>query len=117
MLRKLQSIGQRVHDALWGAERSFDSSIIDTADLLTSLLQARGELHTGISLGDELVDQAFEVLQVQRAGRQAFVELHRRAGALKERTALRTLSFGASGPKADVVWAPLAVVPNESAAA
>lgn len=117
MFKKLQTIGQTVHDGLWGAERSYDTSIMETADLLGTLLRARGELRSGVGLGAELVDQAFEVLQVQREGRRALVELHRRAAEFKERTAFRTIGFGASGPKEDVVWAPLVGVASETEAA
>jgi hypothetical protein len=87
-------VGQGVANRLFATEKAVDMAMIEAAKLMTSLVDARSELHLSAVVGDEATSKVAQAIATLAEARRAIVAAHGDLADLKLRVGIRTKLIG-----------------------
>lgn len=102
MYQKVVKAGKTIQGHLVESERAIDSSIIEHAGLLSSLLAARMELGFAACAHAELIQEAGRMVADGLAHRDRAIGVHEKLAGIADRFGINPRAFGDSGDKSAV---------------
>jgi hypothetical protein len=89
-------VAQGVANRLFATEKAVDTAMAEAAQLMTSLIDARSELHLSAVVGDEATTKVAQAIATLAEARRAVVSAHADLADLKLRVGIRTKLIGIS---------------------
>jgi hypothetical protein len=87
-------VAQGVANRLFATEKAVDTAMSEAAKLMTSLIDARSELHLSAVVGDETTTKVAQAIATLAEARRAIVAAHGDLADLKLRVGIRTKLIG-----------------------
>ena len=87
-------VAQGVANRLFATEKAVDTAMAEAASLMTSLSNARTELHLSAVVGDEATMKVAQAIATLAEARRAIVSAHGDLADLKLRVGIRTKLIG-----------------------
>ena len=87
-------VAQTVANRLFATENAVDKALIEAAQMMQALIQARQDLRLSAVVGDKAPAQLAQAMVALTAARSALVETHSELADLKLRVGIRTKLIG-----------------------
>jgi hypothetical protein len=87
-------VAQRVATKLFSTEKAVDAAMVEAAELLAGLVEARAQLKVSAVTGDAAQSKLVEAISALGAARTAMVEMHGELAEVKLRLGMRTKLIG-----------------------
>ena len=87
-------VAQRVATKLFSTEKAVDTAMVEAAQLLAGMIEARAELKISAITGDAAQARLVEAISALGEARSAVVEMHRELAEVKLRVGIRTKLIG-----------------------
>ncbi len=87
-------VAQRVATKLFSTEKAVDAAMVEAAELLAGMLDARAQLKISAITGDAAQAKLVEAISALSVARSAVVEMHRELAETKLRVGIRTKLIG-----------------------
>jgi len=87
-------VAQRVANKLYATEAAIDAAVVEAAQLLTDLVQARKDLGLSATVGNSATNKLAQAMAALNEARSATVEMHNELNGLKLRLGVRTKMIG-----------------------
>ena len=87
-------VAQRVATKLFSTEKAVDAAMVEAAELLAGMVEARAELKVSAITGDAAQAKLVEAISALGVARSAVVEMHRELADVKLRVGIRTKLIG-----------------------
>ncbi len=87
-------VAQRVATKLFSTEKAVDAAMVEAAELLAGMIEARAQLKVSAITGDAAQAKLVDAIAALSAARSAVVEMHRELAETKLRVGIRTKLIG-----------------------
>lgn len=87
-------VAQRVATKLFSTEKAVDAAMVEAAELLAGMVEARAQLKVSAITGDAAQAKLVEAISALGEARTAVVEMHRELAEVKLRVGIRTKLIG-----------------------
>ena len=87
-------VAQRVATKLFSTEKAVDAAMVEAAELLAGMVEARAQLKVSAITGDAAQAKLVEAISALGEARSAVVEMHRELAEVKLRVGIRTKLIG-----------------------
>lgn len=87
-------VAQRVATKLFSTEKAVDAAMVEAAELLAGMVEARAQLKVSAMTGDAAQAKLVEAISALGEARTAVVEMHRELAEVKLRVGIRTTLIG-----------------------
>lgn len=87
-------VAQRVATKLFSTEKAVDAAMVEAAELLAGMVEARAQLKVSAITGDAAQAKLVEAIAALGEARTAVVEMHRELAETKLRIGIRTKLIG-----------------------
>jgi hypothetical protein len=96
-------VAQRVAKKLFSTEAAVDGALMEAAELLSEMLQARKDVKTSLVFADDVQVKMMEAMKALSEARTAMVGVHAELNEAKLRLGIRTKMGGEDKPAQAVV--------------
>jgi hypothetical protein len=94
-------VAKRVASKLYATEAAVDAAMVEVAEMMAELVQARKDLNLSATVGHSVSAKLVEAMQALSSARTAVVEAHGELDQTRLRLGLRTRMGGAIYPEKD----------------
>lgn len=91
-------VAQRVAKKLFSTEAAVDSALMEAAELMSEMLQARKDVNTSLVFADDVQVKMMEAMKALSEARTAMVGVHNELNEAKLRLGVRTKMYGMDKP-------------------
>lgn len=96
-------VAQRVANKLFATEAAVDAAMVETAEMMAELMQARKDLNLSATVGNGASAKLAEAVAALAAARTAVVEAHAELDEVRLRVGIRTKLIGVIGKEGSLV--------------
>jgi hypothetical protein len=96
-------VAQRVANKLFATEAAVDAAMVETAEMMAELMQARKDLNLSATVGNGASAKLAEAVAALAAARTAVVEAHAQLDEVRLRVGIRTKLIGVIGKEGSLV--------------